>query len=309
MSNGEQIRRRDEALESVTAKNVSLDSKFLAPAGNVEELLKKDTIGLVSLHDFQARRELLEKTAVEEHEKREQKLRDERKQQNEKVLKRPNHAKLSFNEELDGEEAEEVEFANVVSNPAHLKRARLGTDPTVDSSFLPDRERDAQEKIERERLKQEWKLQQEAIKREKIWVTYSYWDGQGHRRSIECTKGTTIGRFLSRVQQEFPQLRTVGADELIFVKEDLMIPHHYSFYDFIVTKARGKSGPLFDFSVKQDVRWVADASKEKEDTHAAKVVERRWFERNKHIFPASRWETYDSSKKYDQYSIHGREIR
>lgn len=29
---------------------------------------------------------------------------------------------------------------------------------------------------------------------------------------------------------------------------------HYSFYDLIVTKARGKSGPLFHFDVHDDVR-------------------------------------------------------
>jgi hypothetical protein len=29
------------------------------------------------------------------------------------------------------------------------------------------------------------------------------------------------------------------------------------------------------------------------------------YERNKHIFPASRWETYDPSKKWDKYTIHG----
>ena len=30
---------------------------------------------------------------------------------------------------------------------------------------------------------------------------------------------------------------------------------HYSFYDLIVTKARGKSGPLFHFDVHDDIRY------------------------------------------------------
>jgi len=69
-------------------------------------------------------------------------------------------------------------------------------------------------------------------------------------------------------------------------------PHlqHYTFYNFIVNKARGKSGPLFNFDVHDDVRLLADASKEKDESHAGKVVERSWYQRNKHIFPASRWE-------------------
>ena len=40
------------------------------------------------------------------------------------------------------------------------------------------------------------------------------------------------------------------------LQEDLIIPHSYSFYDLIVTKARGKSGPLFHFDVHDDVRVI-----------------------------------------------------
>ena len=65
---------------------------------------------------------------------------------------------------------------------------------------------------------------------------------------------------------------------------------HFTFYNFIVNKARGKSGPLFNFDVHDDVRLLADALREKDESHAGKVVERSWYQRNKHIFPASRWE-------------------
>lgn len=33
-----------------------------------------------------------------------------------------------------------------------------------------------------------------------------------------------------------------------------------------------------------------DASKERDESHAGKVVDRHWYEKNKHIFPANRWE-------------------
>jgi hypothetical protein len=42
-------------------------------------------------------------------------------------------------------------------------------------------------------------------------------------------------------------------------------PQHYTFYDFIVNKARGKSGPLFNFDVHDDVRMIADATIEKDE--------------------------------------------
>ncbi|ESW32415.1 hypothetical protein PHAVU_002G320400 [Phaseolus vulgaris] len=44
------------------------------------------------------------------------------------------------------------------------------------------------------------------------------------------------------------------------------------------------------FDVHEDVRTIADATIEKDESHAGKVVERHWYEKNKHIFPASRWE-------------------
>lgn len=53
-------------------------------------------------------------------------------------------------------------------------------------------------------------------------------------------------------------------------------------------KARGKSGPLFVFDAHDDVRLLADATVAKDESHAGKVVERSWYNRNKHIFPQSR---------------------
>ena len=41
-------------------------------------------------------------------------------------------------------------------------------------------------------------------------------------------------------------------------------------------------------------------------SHAGKVVLRSWYEKNKHIFPASRWEPYDPEKKWDKYTVSGR---
>lgn len=33
------------------------------------------------------------------------------------------------------------------------------------------------------------------------------------------------------------------------------------------------------------------------------TIFRSWYERNKHIFPASRWEPFDPTKTYDKYTI------
>ena len=44
----------------------------------------------------------------------------------------------------------------------------------------------------------------------------------------------------------------------------------------------------------------ADARLEgfRDDPNLTKVVDRRWYERNKHIFPASVWEEFDPTKDY-----------
>lgn len=125
---------------------------------------------------------------------------------------------------------------------------------------------------------------------------------------------------------------------------------NYSFYDLIVTKARGKSGPLFHFDVHDDVRMTIDTRIEKDEvgawawvgrseaicrcavcgrtvswphvptplpppshsptqqSHPGKVVDRKWYERNKHIFPASRWEVYDPKVERGGYTVHGQEV-
>ncbi|CDJ66973.1 XAP5 protein, putative, partial [Eimeria necatrix] len=82
---------------------------------------------------------------------------------------------------------------------------------------------------------------------------------------------------------------------------------HITFFELIKSKARGKSGPLFHFGAFDDVRVFSDIRKEKEDSHAGKVVDKKWFERNKHIFPASRWEVFNPAKIYDTYTIKGDE--
>lgn len=45
-----------------------------------------------------------------------------------------------------------------------------------------------------------------------------------------------LQRCLEVLRREFSELKTVMADQLMYVKEDLILPHHYTFYDFIVTK-------------------------------------------------------------------------
>jgi hypothetical protein len=130
--------------------------------------------------------------------------------------------------------------------PVPVKKRKIAKNPHVDTSFLPDRDREEEERQEREKLRQEWETEQERLKNEDVEITYSYWDGSGHRRTVTMKKGNSIGQFLSRclqnLRKDFPELRGASTESMMYVKEDLIIPHHHTFYEFIVTQARGKSG-------------------------------------------------------------------
>ena len=174
------------------------------------------------------------------------------------------------------------------------KRKIIHKNPNVNTSFLPDPERDLKDEQLRKELEREWYNKQKQIKGERLEITYSYWDGSGHRRSIEITKGMSIGEFLELVRKElsthFSELRGINGDYLMYIKDDLIIPHSYLFYDLVVTKARGKSGHLmFKNAIYDKGDYVID----KDSGHPGKVITRSWYDRNKHIFPASRWELYD----------------
>ncbi|KAI4520150.1 XAP5-domain-containing protein, partial [Schizophyllum commune Loenen D] len=304
--------RQKQNLINETEKARPSVQRFVGQNDSIEEVLKHSTVGLVHLEDFQQKKkELQEAKAREAARSSELKYAsncapagpDETKKS--KKRKKATKSTLSFamDDEEEGEGAD-AQVKDGSEEPAP-KKGKFRKNPNVDTSFLPDRDREEEERRERERLRREWLEKQEQLKQEDIEITYSYWDGSGHRKSVVCKKGDSISNFLEKCRQQFPELRAVSVDNLMYVKEDLIIPHHHTFYDFIVNKARGKSGPLFNFDVHDDVRLLADATKEKDESHAGKVVERSWYQRNKHIFPASRWEVFDPEKSYGKYTIAG----
>lgn len=303
-------KRREKAkeqMEEMKAKIVNenqiksnIHNKFSTHFDAVEAKLKSSTVGLLTLDQMKEKREKLEQERERQIAlKAEAKLKNDRKIK--KKEKRKQKGALSFNFDEGAEEEEEV----IEDEPVVIKKKKKN--PDVDTSFLPDREREAEDNELREKFRQEWVTKQENLKNEEIEITYSYWDGSGHRRKVKMRKGNSLQQFLMKcleqLRTDFSELRAAGVEHLMYIKEDLIMPHHYTFYDFIVTKARGKSGPLFSFDVHDDIRLMGDATVEKDESHAGKVVLRQWYEKNKHIFPASRWEPFDPEKKWDKYTV------
>lgn len=300
----EEIETRKRKIED-ELKIGSIQNKFASHYDAVEQQLKSNTIGLVTLDEMKAKQEdVIKKRQLQLAKKDAQARLIEKEKERKKKKEQQKIASLSFDPDEEEEVEEEIPKEEIDMTG---KKKRLGKNPDVDTSFLPDRDREEEENKLREQLRQEWEERQEKMKNEEIDITYSYWDGSGHRRQARMKKGNSIQQFLQKclesLRREFNDLKVVSVDQMMYVKEDLIIPHHYTFYDFIVTKARGKSGPLFSFDVHDDVRLINDASVEKDESHAGKVCLRTWYERNKHIFPASRWEPYDPEKKWDEYTV------
>ncbi|XP_008829890.1 protein FAM50B [Nannospalax galili] len=315
----EQMEVLKQRIAEETIMKSKVDKKFSAHYDAVEAELRSSTVGLVTLNDMKAKQEALlreremqlaKREQLEQHRLQLEMLREKerRRERKRKIL----NLSFTLDEDEDGEDEDGDREDNRQGEGAAAAetcqgKRNLGKNPDVDTSFLPDREREEEENRLREELRQEWETKREKVKSEEVEITFSYWDGSGHRRTVRMRKGSTVQQFLKTALQglrrDFPELRAAGVEQLMYVKEDLILPHYHTFYDFIVAKARGKSGPLFSFDVHDDVRLLSDATMEKDESHAGKVVLRSWYEKNKHIFPASRWEPYDPEKKWDKYTI------
>lgn len=106
-----------------------------------------------------------------------------------KKRKKSGKVTLSFalDDEGEGEGGADSTSGSATPNASvntENQRKKFRKNPAVDTSFLPDREREEAERRQREELRQEWLKRQEDMKTEEIEITYSYWDGSGHRKSV-----------------------------------------------------------------------------------------------------------------------------
>jgi len=184
---------------------------------------------------------------------------------------------------------------------------------------------------ERELLRREFLSLQERIKNEEIMIPFVFYDGTNvtpREPGVRVKKGDPVWRFLERARRMSGRREwlRVSVDDLLLVRGEVIIPHHYEFYYFLVNRTEGPNGLLFDYpspleagantnttnpTINSSTMSAngtgtgADKDKDKptliigtEDGSMTKVVDRRWYERNKHIFPASVWTNFDPAKDY-----------
>ncbi|KAF4674394.1 ribosomal RNA-processing protein 1 [Perkinsus chesapeaki] len=241
----EKLAKRAMAPSSATSKLESLEAEF-----------NKQTVGLQSRSDYvEKRRRIDELLKADEFSATESQLMGASKPaaankgitSASKKRKCINKVALSFGDEEEEDESSSSDSGGEDGSEKSGNRLKavipkLKKDPNARTDFLPDATRDATLEEDREKLIKEYYQEQEKQKGLPLKITYSYFNGANHRRTIAVTQGCTVSDFLakckSQLEADFPELkgRNVGGsswDELLFVKEDVILPGNLTFHSLI----------------------------------------------------------------------------
>lgn len=103
-------------------------------------------------------------------------------------------------------------------------------------------------------------------------------------------KGNSISTFLElarkQLSEEINELKTMSFENLMFVKDEVIIPLNYSFHELLLLSTQGKSGPLFTLQNDEN-----DANLFHEvDSNVGRIMVRHFYDLNKHVFPYNKYE-------------------
>ncbi|OII74736.1 uncharacterized protein cubi_00289 [Cryptosporidium ubiquitum] len=312
----------------------SIDEMFYSKSAEDEEHFRSKTMGLVSMETYKRHISDIRKGIKSESNSKKTKIMTEPKRKRNKsnplsfefnpgndmpdqILEENDHSEHIFRKGISSSKIYsglegsplEKEFNESHDKDSDLNFNTIGKDTSIDTSFLPDKKRELEEIKVKERLKLEELEQEEKLKQEIIEVVFSYWDGSGHRRSVRVPRNTTIGEFLEKcrikLKSEFKEFSRLSSSSKpkregnqVGLSLKAIIKLYLAVFGLIL-------GPLFHFNVFDDIREKSDIRKETTESHAGKIVKRQWYEKNKHVFPAYRWENYVPGKFNKPYSMRG----
>ncbi|KAI9728184.1 MAG: hypothetical protein M1828_004645 [Chrysothrix sp. TS-e1954] len=332
----------------------NVSSQFVSENAGVEDIAQSKTAGLYNLSDYRKKRvEALEEKGREALENGTSPLNSSRSStpgtpqpQPKKRKRTAAQSKLSFGGDDADEESNPASAGSGASQSIAsaskstgglekqdvLSKKRMGPNGSIGHApKVMTKGAIARDAETRERLRKDFLLKQEAVKSTEILVPFVFYDGTNIPGGVcKMKKGDPMWLFLDRSRKVGAELGVggadkskrewarVGVDDLMLVRGDIIIPHHYDFYYFISGAMQGFQGPLFRYtshveppvevskvarSAGEDipVKKVPKTTKLEGFDHDAtqtKVVDRRWYEKHKHIYPASIWEEFDPNKDY-----------
>ncbi|TVY42310.1 FAM50 family protein [Lachnellula occidentalis] len=345
------------------------NARFTSQKTTAEDLLSTQTVGLVKLSDFRKRRaEAVEQkdrdaqdllTGTSSGTGSGRATPDGASTPMEPPVKKKKRKvgtpKLSFGMDEEEEGGENTDAAKPLSGSASrsgkplsakdsaAKKKGVNSNVSVAPRLLT-KSALLKEAQTRESLRKEFLALQEAVKATEINIPFVFYDGTNIPGGV-CTikKGDYAWVFLDRSRKVGADLGVgekvnsrrewarIGVDDLMMVRGNIIIPHHYDFYYFVINHTLGPGNRLlFDYNAEPPTKPTPPPSSEinldtynplsvpsktkpkdvptdkkdlegtDDDPTYTKVVDRRWYERNKHIFPASVWQEFDPEKDYQK---------
>ncbi|KAL1593543.1 hypothetical protein SLS59_009240 [Nothophoma quercina] len=337
------------------------DGRFASQAATAEDLLKAQTVGLVNLDDYRKRRaeaiELKERGSPAVSSGADTPL-DEvstPKPVFKKKRKVAAKGKLSFGVDEDVETDSAASKAptprentpadtSAVSSETEgntFKKKKLGANTSVGMKpRVMTKSALQREAHQADLARQDFLKMREGVKATEVAIPFVFYDGTNVPGGLcRVKKGDHIWLFLDKARKVGAELGVggdnsrrnwarVSVDDLMLVRGDIVLPHHYEFYHFLFNNAAGLNGPIFNWSAQPTKATPTIKSKQEanddeydplnpkknkgkessfpdedlegfhDDPAVTKVVDRRWYEKNKHIFPASVWEEYSPEKTF-----------
>ncbi|KAK9452653.1 XAP5, circadian clock regulator-domain-containing protein [Dipodascopsis uninucleata] len=270
--------------------------EFTTPMSMVVEDMMKDN-GAVGLVDYESLKKLREE-ALEKRQKALEGGADDEMEANfsdaleTKVIENESSSKLKQKKKKPTKSQrsklsfEDEETENNEESDNAVVRKKRKVDQSVDTSFLKTKEEEEWDRKQREELRKEFLKRQLQVKDETVNLRFVYFDGTSTPGMVTIKKGDPVWAMLDRTRKDRKEFHRGTVDDIMLVKDNIIIPHNYEFYYFILNKVKTKEGLLFDFD-NQD-----------EDVKRTKVVHRPWYEKNKHIYPASLWQEFDPETNY-----------
>lgn len=99
-------------------------------------------------------------------------------------------------------------------------------------------------------------------------------------------KGNTIQSILEQVKNMNKELKTTSTNELMFIQNKYIISQHHTLYELLISDEQRKT-PLLEFNKTPNL--------ENEEESITKLVERKWFDKHRHVYPYNKWLVYDDS--------------